>query len=370
MHLLALDWAKAFDSINTDALLHALRRFGLPGHVLENIASIYKDRVLVVNDCGVNSGRGRQSSGICQGCPLSPFLFVIVMTVLLEDARSSLSLEASEALNGSHMFEILYADDTLIMGSRADLVEEFAAAVEKAGNNYGMTLHWGKTQALSICTDSGLRRPDVSRIESKGSLQYLGGCISDDGRVDSELSRKIGVATGDFRSLSSAWGHAGISRRQKVRYLQSIIVSKLLYGLSSVWLVTAQRRRLDGFHARCLRRLLRIPASYVSRVSNAEVLVRAGVRPLSEQLLLQQLCLFGKAARASEGSPMRVDTFRAGGIKPVIGHFIRKRGRPRQDWTNELLKVARNVARASGTTLEGLIENEVNWKTAVHRFCQ
>ena len=267
-----------------------------------------------------------------------PFLFIIVMTLLTKDAKSKLSARASAALDSNDLGEILYADDTLIIGSGADLVAEYAAAIEKAGNDYGMTLHWGKTQALSMCTDSPIRRPDGSIIVSTGSLTYLGGILSADGRVDSEISRKLGTATADFRSLRVAWNHAGISTKTKLRYFESIVMSKLLYGLSSVWLVTAQKRRLDGFYARCLRRLLHIPSSYISRVSNACVLSRAGVRPLSEQLLHRQLLLLGRVARSPDGSTMRINTFRDGGVQPQIGHFIRRRGRPRQDWTTELLK--------------------------------
>ena len=32
--VMALDWAKAFDSINPEAMLAGLRRFGLPQHML------------------------------------------------------------------------------------------------------------------------------------------------------------------------------------------------------------------------------------------------------------------------------------------------------------------------------------------------
>ena len=42
--MLALDWAKAFDSINVEALLTALARFGVPGKVLRILKHVYEDR--------------------------------------------------------------------------------------------------------------------------------------------------------------------------------------------------------------------------------------------------------------------------------------------------------------------------------------
>ena len=44
LHLLALDWRKAFDSIDPSATLNALRRFGLPPKLLKAIAAIYSER--------------------------------------------------------------------------------------------------------------------------------------------------------------------------------------------------------------------------------------------------------------------------------------------------------------------------------------
>ena len=38
--LLALDWAKAFDSINPEAMVVGLRRFGLPEHLIEIVKNI------------------------------------------------------------------------------------------------------------------------------------------------------------------------------------------------------------------------------------------------------------------------------------------------------------------------------------------
>ena len=83
--LLALDWAKAFDSIDPDGLLTALSRFGIPGKFLSMISDIYSQRKFSVRDCGHESRQHTQNSGIVQGCPLSPFLFTMVMTCVMHE---------------------------------------------------------------------------------------------------------------------------------------------------------------------------------------------------------------------------------------------------------------------------------------------
>jgi hypothetical protein len=370
LHLLALDWQKAFDSINPDAMMNALRRLGLPPHFCEVMRSIYTGRLFEVRECSQASERKRQDSGICQGCPLSPFLFVLVMTVLMHDARELLSAPSRDALRKGQLADILYADDTLIFGSSASGVEEYAQAVEKAGASYGMSLHWGKTQAMCVGNAVSLRKPDGSLFENRESLQYLGALLTASGRVDSEISRKLGLARADFNQLQRLWGHVSVSQKDKVQYFKSFILSKLRYGFSTMWLVTSQRRRLDGFVARCLRRIVRIPAAFISRVSNAAVYEKVGMKPFTLQLLKHQMQLLRKVAVQSADHPLRVDTFEGATLNPQIGRYIRRVGRPRQDWTTQLLREGR--ARVGAQRFDVLISDrsdgaDTRWKAEVEK---
>ena len=144
LHLMALDWRKAFDSINPDGMLKALKRFGLPQHILDLICSIYTNRCFMVKECGMKSGIGYQNSGVYQ---LSPFLFRFFMTILMHDACKALGDTSRQDLHGGHLYDISYADDTLLLGVNARHVEELAQAVEQAGLQCDLTLHWGKTKA-------------------------------------------------------------------------------------------------------------------------------------------------------------------------------------------------------------------------------
>ena len=79
-------------------------------------------------------------------------------------------------------------------------------------------------------------------------------------------------------------------------------------------------------------KILRIPAAFVSRVSNAKVLQRAGAVPFSKQLLHRQLVLLGKVARAPTGSVLRGSTFVDDTLLPQVGRYVRRVGRPHFDW--------------------------------------
>ena len=111
------------------------------------------------------------------------------------------------------------------------------------------------------------------------------------------------------------------------------IVSKVLYSLDLVWLLKAERAKLDAFHHFCLRKILRIPPSYVSRVTNADVLASASVPLLSDLLATRQNNLYQCIAAAPQESYAKALVCDPTG-QPRQWWRNRRRGRPRQMWSS------------------------------------
>ena len=64
-----------------------------------------------------------QHSGIRQGCPLSPHLFCIVMTVVFRDVHDEINLSKGK-LNRLDFTELLHADDTVLVTNNVDAMNK------------------------------------------------------------------------------------------------------------------------------------------------------------------------------------------------------------------------------------------------------
>ena len=361
--LLALDWAKAFDCICPEALIDALARFGLPQQLANMIQKVYSERRFFVFECGARSTTRRQSSGISQGCPLSPYLFSILMTVLVHDARSKLLEESGIDLPTDTLSELLYADDTVLFGSKGHVVQKYMESIIACGAEYGLELNWKKVEMMRIGSHENIFKPDGQLVMSKESIIYLGALLHQDGRMEAELARRLGIASAEFRMLQRVWRHTRLTAEDKYRIYLSCVVSRLLYGLQAAWLIKVARARLDGFHAKCLRQILGITPSYWSRISNEAVLQALQAPKLTDILLQQQLNFFGHIARRAATCPIRQLVFADGGLTIKDEALKRKRGRPRQTWATEIYRVALEMT-GSVQCLEEAILNKSAWKAA------
>ena len=171
--ILALDWTKAFNSICPIALCKALSRFGIPENICHLIGDIYSNRIFRIIDASSQSEFHSQLFGISQGCPLSPFLFSILMTVLLHDCYDRLDTIPDD------LRELLYADDILFIFKNPETPQHFIEIIVAEGKKYGLLLNYDKVKMLRINSDTKLFDPDGKEISCKSSIKYLGIALSE-----------------------------------------------------------------------------------------------------------------------------------------------------------------------------------------------
>ena len=120
------------------------------------------------------------------------------MSVVISDAVDSLGAAAKEHFLSGYLDVLLYADNTLIIGTEGAQLQQFLDAAAHAGSLYGMELHWSKFQLIQVNRVYKLRTPGGDEIPAKELMTYLGAATHADGGVKSGLNQKLGAAWGGF----------------------------------------------------------------------------------------------------------------------------------------------------------------------------
>ena len=177
MTLVLLDWEKAFDKINQSKMLQVLRRLKTPPNMLRLVTHMYAHPKFRITTEGISSRYRRQESGIRQGCPLSPFLFILLMGALFHDLKSKLNTPKQlEPIKGIRYAEVLYADDMMILWFLGHIPNQsIFFCMQYSRNPYTTIWIWIMTNALTLrCTRNNLASNIwVERLSPENMKQYI-----------------------------------------------------------------------------------------------------------------------------------------------------------------------------------------------------
>lgn len=356
--MILLDWEKAFDKIDQDRMLEALKRLCVPDRILKLIKLIYTKPMFRVV-CGNNKSEYRQQkTGIRQGCPLSPYLFVLVMSVMFKDIKARLNTpKQKEPIKGIEFAEVLYADDTLLFGTHTQNINILLKQIQVESTYYNMRLNLDK--CINITSNqkkTSVKFQDGKMVPREAKAKYLGTILSDDNDNHAELNNRIADCSATANRMKIFWGKANTTIKWKLQVYDAIIRSKLLHGLECIQLTQRDQDRINTHQMKGIRRILGVPPTHISKeegttpVTNVEAWAMAEkekggpITKFTDMWHKQKMKLLGHVIRASDEDPMRQVSFEKGTIKPKA--TIAKQGRPRQQWIlsslDEALKLIEN----------------------------
>ena len=81
--LLSLDFQKAFDTIEWSCIHHVLKRYNFGDSLKKWVKVFYTDIESAVLNNGYATNWIKPSTGVRQGCPLSPYLFILAQNLCL-----------------------------------------------------------------------------------------------------------------------------------------------------------------------------------------------------------------------------------------------------------------------------------------------
>ena len=275
LYFLALDYSKAFDSIPHEKLIECLIRIGAPQKMVELVQAIYTNPRFRIKIPEGTSDEFSQDIGIRQGCPLSPYLYIIATSCQMTDLLKDLRNTEIQPPTGATYPVLLFADDTLLITEKAAHMEQLLGLIIEHSTPYNLTLNKGKCQLL-VTNDVGSRVnfPDGTAVTRQEQIKYLGATFNASLDVSTIVRQKTVEATATMRTLAPLWSDSHIPTPWKLVVYNAVIRSRVFYTLETLELTPGQQRILDTLYFRGLRRILKKRSTFIDRFWTNDRLVQ------------------------------------------------------------------------------------------------
>ncbi|KAL6030381.1 hypothetical protein STEG23_024291 [Scotinomys teguina] len=175
--IISLDAEKAFDKIQHPFMMKALERVGIQGTFLNIIKAIYSKPTANIKLNGEKLKAIPLKSGTRQGCPLSPYLFNIVLEVLARAIRQHKEIKGIQI--GKEEVKIsLFADDMIVyLSDPKNSTKELLQLINTFSNVAGYKVNSKKSVALLYTKDKRVEEEIKATSPftiATNSIKYLG----------------------------------------------------------------------------------------------------------------------------------------------------------------------------------------------------
>ena len=229
----SIDFEKAFDSVEWNFLDMCLSKFGFGSTFKSFVKLMYTDIESCVINNGFTSPVFSLQRGVRQGCPLSPYLFLIGAEILGIMLRQSNQIEGV-IFNENEIRLSQYADDTLIyLNANEKNLSNCLDILSTYSKISGLKINVNKSKIVrlgdfngTLCSHLGLEWVD-------DVISYLGIQIPVN-NVSNIHSLNFDVKMDEAKNLLKVWNCRNLTLLGKITVIKSLVLPKFVYLFSNL----------------------------------------------------------------------------------------------------------------------------------------
>ena len=320
-----IDFKKAFDSINRNAMWKILRHYGIPNKIVTAISCVYKDSKSRVRIGDKLSDEFKITSGILQGDSLAPFLFTIVMDYIISKCSTDTGFTTHQNPD-TKINHLAFADDIVLIDESAKEAIKHIKSLSKEASKVGLSLNIEKTKYMTNIKNDEKNFKKFPNIEKVQEFKYLGSQIESS---EADLQKRRQKAWTVFWEMKKVWSSKEINLHLKLRIYQATCLSIFMYG-SETWIITKKMENtINAFGTSCYRYILQ--KSKRDRIRNEDILNKVGKENLINDVRRRQLKFIGKNLR-TQNTTKKYTLY-----EPELGK--QKQGRPKLTFRKYIEKI-------------------------------
>ena len=327
-----VDYEKAFDTIETWAVLESMQRCLIDCRYVDVIKCLYKAATMNVQVQNHSTRPIQLHRGVRQGDIISPKLF----TAALEDIFETLGWNGRGInINGQYLSHLRFADDIVIMAETLHDLEEMLNGLGDSSRRVGLGINFDKTKVMFNSHVSP--RPVVvsgATLEVVQEYVYLGQTIQL-GRHNfkKEVQRRIRLGWAAFGKLRHIF-ESSVPQCLKTKVFNQCVLPVMTYG-AETWTLTVGLVHQFKVAQRAMERAM-LRVSLADRIRNEAIRQRTKVTDVARRISTLKWNWAGHVSRCTDGRWSRYVL----DWRPRLGK--RSVGRPAARWADDLKKVAGN----------------------------
>jgi exonuclease III len=223
--ILSIDFEKAFDSVNWHFLYDTLKQLNFGDKIISYIKTVYNNIESTVINNGNTSHFFKLERGGRQGCPLSAYLFIIIIETLANKIRSDPNIKGIR-IDKKYIKISLLADDVTCILSDLLSLENVLKVLKEYQLCSGLKINIEKTQAKYI---GSLKNNDyyphgLSWIRKP--LETLGIIFTE--TMEQNYLHNFKPKLLNLQNTLKIWKQRKLSLKGKITVLNSIALSPLI----------------------------------------------------------------------------------------------------------------------------------------------
>ena len=157
----------------------------------------------------------------------------------LEEAQAGIKIA------GRNISNLRYADDTTLMAESGEELKSLLMKVKEESEKVGLKLN---IQKMKIMASGPITSWEIMGKQWKQCQTiFLGSEITADGDCSHEIKRRLLLGRKVMTNLDSIFKSKDITLPTKVRLVNAMVFSVVMYGCESWTVKKAERQRIDAF---------------------------------------------------------------------------------------------------------------------------
>ena len=327
-----IDYEKAFDSVETSAVMGALRNQGVEEVYVRTLENIYEGSTATIRLHKL-SDKIPLGKGIRQGDTISPKLF----TSVLEEIFRKLDWEEKGIrMDGEYLSNLRFADDIILTSEDPEEIKVMLEQIKEESRKVGLRMNMKKTKVMfnkNVVKTNQAIEIGGEIIEEVDEYIYLlvGQKVRASPGFEEEIKRRISMGWVAFGKHSNIF-RSKMPMKLKRQVYNQCVIPVITYGAETWSLTKALEKKLQSSQRAMERKMIGI--TWRDRKRNTWVRKETKVRDIREVIKKRKWQWAGHLMRRTDNRW----TTRITEWQPREGK--RNRGQQKRRWRDEIRKSA------------------------------